>query len=110
MAAEEAGDKRDPLKCIYNTMTPPDICPVCGEAVPPSASACPECGADDATGWNTDRAVYDGLDLPDNEFDYDEYRRKEFGNGGAARGKPNTLLIWLGLIAIALAALVFSLF
>ena len=53
---------------------------MCGTEVPPSARACPECGADDTTGWNEDRAVYDGLDLPDDEFDYDEYLKKEFGD------------------------------
>ena len=79
-------------------MTPPDTCPVCGTEVPPSARACPECGADDTTGWNEDRAVYDGLDLPDNEFDYDAYLKKEFGDLKEPGGKPNKLLAWLGLI------------
>ena len=90
-------------------MTPPDICPVCGTEVPPSARACPECGADDTTGWNEDHAVYDGLDLPDDEFDYDEYLKKEFGDTGKNRGKPHKILwTWLGLIGIVLAVLVFS--
>ncbi len=30
---------------------PPSVCPVCGEDVPPRARACPECGADEQTGW-----------------------------------------------------------
>ena len=81
-------------------------CPVCGAEVPPSARACPECGADDTTGWNEDRAVYDGLDLPDDEFNYDEYVEKEFGDAGKPDGKPKKLLIWLGLIGIVLAVLV----
>ena len=80
---------------------------MCGAKVTPSARACPECGADDTTGWNADRAVYDGLDLPDDEFDYDEYLNKEFGNAEEPREKPNKLLIWLGLIGIVLAVLVF---
>ncbi|MBI2442141.1 MAG: zinc ribbon domain-containing protein [Lentisphaerae bacterium] len=89
-------------------MTPPNICPVCGAKVPPAARACPECGADETTGWNEDRAVYDGLDLPDNEFDYDAYLKKEFGDAEELRGKPNKLLIWLLLIGLALTALIFS--
>ena len=48
---------------------PPDVCPVCGEDVPAGARACPECGADENSGWNTDDAIYDGLDLPDEGFD-----------------------------------------
>ena len=89
-------------------MTAPEICPVCGAAVPPSAHACPECGADDKTGWNAERTLYDGLDLPDDEFDYDEYLNKEFGDAGKPGGKPSKLLTWLGLIGLALAVLVFS--
>ncbi len=40
--------------------------------------ACPECGADEKTGWN-DRARAQNLDLPDDEFDYDEFVKEEFG-------------------------------
>lgn len=47
---------------------PPTECPVCGEAVPRGARACPGCGADERSGWNEDAARYDGLDLPDSAF------------------------------------------
>jgi len=50
---------------------PPSECPVCGAAVPPSARACPDCGADERTGWNEETTRYDGLDLPDEAFDED---------------------------------------
>lgn len=81
---------------------------MCGAEVPPSARTCPECGADDTTGWNKDRAVYDGLDLPDDEFDYDEYLTKEFGDAKEPGKKPNKLSTWLVLIGLTLAVLVFS--
>ena len=69
----------------------PKVCPVCGEDVPPKALACPECGSCHNTGWKEDADVYDGLDLPDDEFDYDEYLKREFGGGGnPAQGN----LIW----------------
>jgi hypothetical protein len=55
----------------------PEICPVCGEDVPTGALACPECGADERSGWRED--VADGLDLPEEEFDYGEFVQKEFG-------------------------------
>ncbi len=39
-------------------------CPNCGEEVPAGAPCCPECGADENTGWSQD-TMYDDLDLPD---------------------------------------------
>ncbi len=44
---------------------PPTECPVCGEAVPRTARACPGCGADERSGWDEEATRYDGLDLPD---------------------------------------------
>lgn len=58
----------------------PEICPVCGEDVPHGAAACPECGADHLSGWREDADETGGLDLPDGDFDYDEFAKKEFGN------------------------------
>lgn len=48
---------------------PPDACANCGAALPRRARACPECGADERSGWreSTD-SVYDGLDLPDSAY------------------------------------------
>ena len=90
-------------------MTPPDICPVCGTEVPPQARACPECGADDTTGWNEDRAVYDGLDLPDVEFDYDEYCNKEFSDAGKPLTKRWPWLCIIGLALVLLALILVNL-
>ena len=55
----------------------PDVCPNCGELVPPKAKACPECGACEETGWS-DEARADALGIPDDTFDYDEYVKREF--------------------------------
>ena len=76
--------------------------------MPAAARACPACGADDTAGWNEDRAVYDGLDLPDDEFNYDEYLEKEFGAAGKAGEKPRQAAVWLLRIGIALVVLVSS--
>ena len=83
----------------------PEVCPVCGEDVPPRALACPECGADHNSGWREDTAAYDGVDLGEEEFNYDEFVREEFG--GAARPRGISALWWITAIVLiaALAAL-----
>ena len=76
----------------------PDVCPVCGEDVPRGASACPECGADERSGWNTEDTLYDGMDLPDDEgLDYDAFMEREFGVR-----KPGTPGAWIKRIAVLL--------
>lgn len=49
------------------TASPPGECAVCGALIPPHARACPECGADERTGWR-EADPYDGLDLPDSAW------------------------------------------
>jgi hypothetical protein len=66
---------------------------VCGADVPANALACPECGADEQTGWS-DRARYDSLGIPDDSFDYDEFVAQEFG-----KKKPKRKLGWLWCVA-----------
>ena len=58
----------------------PEVCPVCGEDVPRGAVACPECGADHNSGWREDAESYDGVSLPDENFNYDEFIEEEFGS------------------------------
>lgn len=48
---------------VQRLPAPPE-CAQCGAAIPPGARACPECGADERTGWRGS-SIYDGLDLPD---------------------------------------------
>ena len=80
----------------------PETCPNCGTEVPPRAKSCPECGADEATGWN-DRATEQRLGVADPEdFDAEEFQREEFGDP-----KPRRLpLIWLVVAVLLLGALV----
>lgn len=47
---------------------PPDECANCGAAIPRNAKACPECGADERTGWR-ETDPYDALDLPAGAFE-----------------------------------------
>ena len=69
----------------------PELCPVCNEDVPRGALACPQCGADHNSGWKEDAASYDGLNLPDDDFKYDDFVKREFGS----RVKPSALkMVW----------------
>jgi hypothetical protein len=56
-----------------------DVCPICGAELPKKAKACPECGSCEETGWSDD-AQTSGLDLPDDEFNYDKFVKSEFGS------------------------------
>lgn len=60
-------------------MSRPDVCPNCGAEVPPNAKACPECGSDEQTGWS-EKAETSGLNLPDEQFDYDDFVKREFAS------------------------------
>jgi predicted nucleic acid-binding Zn ribbon protein len=47
---------------------PPDECANCGASIPRTARSCPECGADERTGWR-ENDLYDALDLPESAGD-----------------------------------------
>ena len=66
--------------CPINAI-PPSDCPVCGADVPPNARACPECGADERSGWNEDATRYDGLNLPDDPGEDEPSRKSETQKG-----------------------------
>jgi hypothetical protein len=55
-------------------LQPPEACANCGAEIPRQAKACPECGADERTGWR-DASPYDGVDWP--ESDADQPTRRE---------------------------------
>lgn len=73
---------------------PPGQCPVCGEWVPRGAAACDDCGACAKSGWKDDAEIYDGLDLPDEDFDYDDYIQREFGGGSGRKAGPSKEQLW----------------
>ena len=78
----------------------PEICPHCGAEVPPKAKACPECGADEATGWS-EEAQASGLDLPDENFDYNDFVKREFGGKSPV---PRGVHWFWWVVALVLAA------
>lgn len=73
--------------------------------MPVKAKACPECGADEKSGWNPDAT--DGLDLPENDFNYEEFVAGEFGNG---RPRSRARLWWILIAVLLLVAFVLSCF
>lgn len=79
----------------------PEVCPNCGAEIPPKAKACPECGSDETTGWS-EKAHADNLGLPEEEFDYEEFVKEEFGTGRAK--PPGISWPWWG-VALVLAGL-----
>jgi len=81
-------------------MTPPEICPNCGADVPRNARACPECGADEHTGWS-EAARTDGLDLPDETFDYRDFVKREFGDKSPVPRGIHWFWWVIGLLVVA---------
>jgi hypothetical protein len=56
-------------------LPPPEECANCGATIPATAKACPECGADERTGWR-EASVYDDLDLPESAWSDDDTKRR----------------------------------
>lgn len=83
---------------------PPEVCPVCGGEVPRTALACPECGADHNSGWREDA---DAAEIPDDEFDYDAFVEREFGNGVRPHGIHPVWWVTAILLLAAFLAMIF---
>ena len=82
----------------------PEICPNCGAEVPARAKACPECGADEQTGWS-ETAQAQRLGLPEDDFNYDEFVKGEFGSKA---GLPPRGIRWLWWVVALLLLAVFT--
>lgn len=82
-------------------MTPPEICPNCGVAVPRNAKTCPGCGADESTGWAEEarQATAADLGLPEEDFNYDEFVQREFAKPSP---KPQGIHWFWWVVAIGL--------
>ena len=89
---------------MKNRFQPPEVCPQCGEDVPRNARACPECGADEQTGWKEDVYASDGVELPDEEFDYEKFCDEEFGTGPRKTG-----IQWFWWVAAVIVLIAFAL-
>jgi predicted nucleic acid-binding Zn ribbon protein len=83
---------------------PPDICPVCGDAVPRNAKACPGCGADERSGWDDEARGDDALDLPEERFDHEKFQEEEF-NVPRKKSRKETILLVIALVLFAAVTL-----
>lgn len=63
--------------------SPPPECANCGATIPRHARACPECGADERTGWR-ETSIYDGMELPDEAWEDEDAA----GPGERTRRRP----------------------
>ncbi len=77
------------------------LCPNCGGHVPGGATACPDCGSDDETGWSAD-TLYDDLDLPDPPQTLEHLEAAE-QDGGPARKR----LFWSAVTILLIGLIVF---
>lgn len=84
---------------------PPGQCPACGEWVPRGAKACDDCGACAESGWKAESDVYDGLDLPNDEFDYDAFIEAEFGGKPSAKKAILNPWWWVALVLLIVMVL-----
>jgi hypothetical protein len=84
----------------------PDTCPNCGADLPRNAKACPGCGADETTGWS-EAAGTEHLGLPDEEFDHEEFTRREFG--GRTPKPAGIRWFWWVVGLLVLAAMIWFL-
>lgn len=82
----------------------PDYCPECGAEVPARASACPECGSCSETGWS-DHAHASRLGIPDEDFDYAEFVRREFGEARPPANRRGRFWWWVALGVLLLFSL-----
>ena len=79
------------------------VCPHCGAQVRTGARACPECGSDEKTGWSEDADKW-AAGIPtgyasEDEFDYKDFVRREFG--GRRSRRVLGLSWWVALVLLA---------
>lgn len=85
------------------------LCPFCdrvvrvGEACPGCAKKQKPVGRKTRKSWQQDRQ-YDGLDVPDDEFDYNDFIAREFGKLPHEKTGVKWYWWWLGLALLGLMA------
>jgi hypothetical protein len=83
----------------------PENCPICGADVPARSKACPECGADEHTGWS-EEAYASSLNLPDESFDYDDFVKRELTSKKSPLPRGIKWFWWVVAVAVAAVFLI----
>jgi hypothetical protein len=85
------------------------LCPGCGDDVPIGPRGCPRCtkppkqrGKAQRRSWEQDR-IYDDLDLPDQDFDYESFVRREFPQEPAPLQFDRKTLWWATAVVLLAA-------
>ncbi len=89
-------------------------CPHCGADVPAGARFCRQCGASDESGWGEEdrwEADFSGGYAPGDEFDYDEFVRREFPDQAErpAAMSAKAALVTLVVVLVIVSLLLWSL-
>ncbi len=80
----------------------PETCPNCGADVPTGAKACSECGSDERTGWAAD-AYAGSLSLPDEDFDYKDFCKREFDETKPVKPEGVRWIWWVVAVVVLIA-------
>lgn len=83
---------------------PPEECANCGSTIPRAAKSCPDCGADERTGWR-ETSVYDRVDLPDEAFGEVDSIGRAASHHRAQRRAVNGVAWYWWCVGIALIVL-----
>lgn len=79
-------------------------CRACGAEIHPNAKACRACGADKRSGWAEDADEIDSASAAgvpdDDDFDYDNFIREEFGDAKAP-SKKDAFKIVVAFVVVA---------
>ena len=81
------------------------ICPGCGDDVKVGSAGCPKCNNLDP--WEIeDTESYDGVDLPedDDDYNYEEFKKREFGDTEISND-PKKFFWWIVAVILLIALL-----
>lgn len=76
-------------------------CPHCGATLAEDAEFCAACGASEESGWrDEDDAPWD--ERAEEEFDYDDFLRREFPDQAPAAPWPSARRAWFAVLVVVL--------
>jgi hypothetical protein len=80
------------------------VCPHCGAELPAGAKFCRQCGASDESGWNEGDAGENGDLAAEDDFDYQDFLRREFPDQAEPSPKEGSKRLGLWIVVGGLCA------